>query len=64
MCGTWLVAKLDSVRQKIAELRKLEGQLAADLKRCERRLRTRGDNHHACPVLKAIAEPALEGKRR
>src|SRR3984885_9457498 len=27
-----LVAKLDSVRQKITELRKLEGQLAVDLK--------------------------------
>jgi DNA-binding transcriptional MerR regulator len=30
-----LTAKLDSVRQKIIELRKLESQFAADLKRCE-----------------------------
>ena len=59
-----LTAKLSSVRQKITELRKLESQLAADLKQCERRLHTRGDNHHACPVLKAIAEPARGGKQR
>jgi MerR family transcriptional regulator, mercuric resistance operon regulatory protein len=32
-----LTAKLDSVRQKIIELRRLESQFAADLKQCERR---------------------------
>lgn len=57
-----LAAKLDSVREKITELRKLESQLATDLKQCERRLHSRGDNHHACPVLKAIA--ARGGKQR
>jgi MerR family mercuric resistance operon transcriptional regulator len=59
-----LTAKLDSVRQKITELRKLENQLAADLKQCERRLHNRGENHDACPVLKAIAEPARGEKQR
>jgi DNA-binding transcriptional MerR regulator len=59
-----LTAKLDSVRQKIIELRKLESQLAADLKQCERRLHTRGENHNACPVLKAIAEPPRGEKNR
>ena len=43
------MAKLDSVRQKITELRKLEDQLAVDLKQCERRLRNGGENHDACP---------------
>jgi DNA-binding transcriptional MerR regulator len=56
-----LTAKL---RQKIIELRKLESQLATDLKQCERRLHTRGENHDACPVLKAIAEPARGEKNR
>jgi DNA-binding transcriptional MerR regulator len=57
-----LTAKLGAVRQKISELRKLERQLAADLKQCERRLLTVDDNHEACPVLKAIAEPS-RGKK-
>jgi DNA-binding transcriptional MerR regulator len=59
-----LTAKLDSVRQKIIELRKLESQFAADLKQCERRLHTRGENQDACPVLKAIAEPARGENKR
>ena len=59
-----LTAKLSSVRQKITELRKLESQLAADLKQCERRLRIGGENHDVCPVLKAIAEPTRAGKKQ
>ena len=59
-----LTAKLDSVRQKITELRNLEKQLAADLERCERGLNRSGENHDTCPVLKAIAEPARKGKQR
>jgi DNA-binding transcriptional MerR regulator len=58
-----LTAKLDSVRQKITELRKLENELAADLGQCERRLHDRGKNHDACPVLKAIAEPVRGEKQ-
>lgn len=53
-----LTAKLGAVRQKITELRKLQRQLAADLKQCERRLHIGDDSHDACPVLKAIAEPS------
>lgn len=59
-----LTAKLGAVRQKISDLRKLESQLAADLKQCERRLHTRAENHDACPVLEAIAEPARRRKTR
>ena len=57
-----LTAKLVTVRQKIAELRMLERQLAADMKQCERRLHTSAKRHNACPVLKAIAGPASPGK--
>lgn len=59
-----LTAKLGAVRQKIAELRTLERQLAADLKQCEGRLQTGGHRRDACPVLKAIGEAAGERKRR
>jgi DNA-binding transcriptional MerR regulator len=59
-----LTAKLDSVRQKITELRKLESQLGVNLKQCERRLHTRGENHDACPVLNAIAATARKRKQR
>jgi DNA-binding transcriptional MerR regulator len=59
-----LAAKLGSVRQKLADLRKLEAQLAHDLKKCERRLRVHASNHDACPVLKAIAEPPKKRKLR
>jgi len=62
-----LKAKLSSVREKLAELQKLENQLAADLKKCERALR-RGETatNECCPVLDEIADldafPA--GRRR
>jgi MerR family mercuric resistance operon transcriptional regulator len=59
-----LTAKLGTVRQKISDLRKLENQLAADLKQCERRLRTRAENHNTCPVLETIAEPERGKKLR
>ncbi len=59
-----LTAKLDSVRQKITDLRKLESQIAEGLGQCEGRLHSRGRNHDACAVLKAIAEPARGGKKR
>jgi DNA-binding transcriptional MerR regulator len=58
-----LTAKLGAVRQKITELRKLESQLAADLRQCERRLLTRHENHESCPVIEAIAKPA-RGKKK
>jgi DNA-binding transcriptional MerR regulator len=52
-----LKTKLSSVREKLAEIQKLENQLAADLNKCERTLR-RGE--HAtdvcCPVLDEIAD--------
>jgi DNA-binding transcriptional MerR regulator len=49
--------KLSSVREKIAELEKLERQLAGDLKKCEGTLRTHNRAQHVrCPVLDEIAD--------
>lgn len=59
-----LTAKMGVVRRKISGLRKLERQLAADLEQCERRLRTRAENHDACLVPGAIAKPARRRKTR
>lgn len=59
-----LAAKLGTVRQKISELRKLERQLAADLKKCEHRGPARAESHDPCPVLQAIAEPARRKNTR
>jgi len=51
-----LNTKLSSVHQKIAELQKLENELAADLKKCERALgKSRSVGHDRCPVLEEIA---------
>jgi len=58
-----LAAKLGLVQHKITELRKLEIQLATDLKQCERRLHTSIVSHDPCPVLEAIAEPT-QGKKK
>jgi DNA-binding transcriptional MerR regulator len=52
-----LTAKLRAVRQKIIELRRLERQLAADLKQCESHPHARAEGHDACPVLEALAGP-------
>ncbi len=58
-----LTAKLGTVRQKISVLRKLERQLAADLKRCERHPAPSAKGHGACPVLEVLAKPAPERTR-
>jgi DNA-binding transcriptional MerR regulator len=51
-----LQAKLGSVRKKVSELRKLETQLAKDLKKCERSLRQASAEQNTCPVLEEIAD--------
>ena len=61
-----LKAKLRSVRDKLAELQKLEIQLAADLRKCERTLRS-GERARdgCCPVLNEIADAgAFPGRGR
>ena len=59
-----LTIKLNAVRHKISELRKLERHLAADLNECERVLQTRNENHKTCPVLRALTEPAPRRRKR
>ena len=56
-----LQAKLAAVRTKIAELKKLEGKLTTDLKKCDRSLRqTRKKDHRdCCPVLEEIADTSV-----
>ena len=50
---TLVKAKLETVRNKISELSKLERELAADLRRCDSELkRRRKHDAAACPVLK------------
>jgi DNA-binding transcriptional MerR regulator len=59
-----LTAKLGAVRQKIADLRKLERQLAVDLRLCERGLHAGAETHEACPALEAMAKPTRDKKTR
>src|SRR5688572_419876 len=60
-----LKTKLGSVRDKIVELQKLEGQLAADLKKCERALRSgKVAGHDCCPVLDEITDASKVGAER
>jgi len=50
-----LKRKLDAVRNKIAELEKLEAELSAALKKCNRDLRRTHDRvEKACPVLEEL----------
>lgn len=52
--------RLGSVRQKIEELKKLEGHLQEAQEKCEEALRddAADPNHECCPVLEAIAKAA------
>ena len=62
-----LQSKLAAVRGKILQLRKLEAQLAADFKKCDRTLRCAAEaGHKCCPVLDEIARPnrVRAGRRR
>ncbi len=60
-----LKAKLSSVQEKITELQKLESQLAVDLKKCERTLRSgKSAEHYCCPVLDEIADASTVRARR
>ena len=55
-----LRTKLGSIRAKLVELRNLERQLAADLKKCENTLRRgKSGRHDSCPVLDEFAGPNI-----
>ncbi len=62
-----LKTKLATVREKITELRKLEGLLAEDLKKCEHTLhKSSATGHDCCPVLEEIshATPRRAGRSK
>ena len=61
-----LQAKLASVRTKIADLQKMEEQLATDLKKCDRSLRENGTRDHrdCCPVLEEIGDTTMPRRGR
>jgi DNA-binding transcriptional MerR regulator len=51
-----LRGKVGTIRQKIRELRALEGRLSRSLRKCERKLKISGESHRGCcPVLEEIA---------
>jgi DNA-binding transcriptional MerR regulator len=52
--------KLSDVRQKLADLQRLEHELRLALRSCDRELRKR---HGHCPVLSGINNDKLEGGR-
>ncbi len=55
--------KLDSVRQKIEELLRLETELKQALRKCEREIRSRASaEHECCPVLAEMER--VNSKRR
>jgi MerR family mercuric resistance operon transcriptional regulator len=49
--------KLAVVRDKKAELEKLEAHLSGALRKCNRALKQQSTRHEACPVLGQIAHP-------
>jgi len=58
-----LERKVTTVREKIEELRKLEGSLKSALRKCARESKTSSTDHAAgCPVLDELARTAAERK--
>lgn len=56
--------KIGGIRQKISELRAIEDQLDASLRKCERELRRGNPAHSACcPVLHEISETSGRGDK-
>ncbi len=55
--------KLNSIREKIRQLRHLEKDLDRSLRTCERELRRHGKRDE-CPVLNAVEQEVVGGRRR
>ncbi len=54
--------KLTAVRNKMAQLRTLESDLSAELRKCERTLKKRAHERDCCPVLEEISQPIRGGR--
>lgn len=51
-----LRAKITAVDRKLQELTVMKERLERDLRKCERRMRSRGESHHgSCPALDEIS---------
>ena len=57
-----IAQKLDIVRAKIAELQRMETELAGALRKCRTALRQPSKRRDSCPVLEAITNPRAEEK--
>jgi MerR family mercuric resistance operon transcriptional regulator len=58
-----IVQKLGIVRAKIAELQRMETELAGALRQCRTALRQPSKHQDSCPVLEAITKPRPRRKR-
>jgi DNA-binding transcriptional MerR regulator len=58
-----IAQKLTVVREKIAELQRLEAELDGAVRQCRTALRQRSKHRDCCPVLEAITSPAPQRKR-
>jgi DNA-binding transcriptional MerR regulator len=52
-----IAQKLEVIRAKVAELERMEMELAGALRRCRTALRQPSKHQDSCPVLEAIAKP-------
>jgi DNA-binding transcriptional MerR regulator len=58
-----IAQKLDIVRAKIAELQRMETELAGVLRKCRTALQKPSKHQDSCPVLEAITNPRRRGKK-
>src|SRR5271169_1369276 len=58
-----IAQKLGVVRAKIAELQRLQAELAGALRQCRTALRRPSRHQDSCPVLEAITTPGLKRKK-
>jgi MerR family mercuric resistance operon transcriptional regulator len=58
-----IAQKLGIVRAKIAELQRMETELAGALRQCRTALRQPSKHQDCCPVLEAISKPGRKGRK-
>jgi DNA-binding transcriptional MerR regulator len=58
-----IAQKLDIVRAKVAELQRMETELAGALRKCRTALRQPSIHQDSCPVLEAITNPRRRGRK-
>src|SRR3989442_10703330 len=58
-----IAQKLGVVRAKIAELQRLETELAGAFRQCRTALRQPSKHRDSCPVLEAITKPGRKGRK-